>query len=416
MNTETEAPNAATEGQGSGSRAKRKRTLRKPSRGVFERPKGSGDWWICYIHHGRKYREKIGPNRTLAEETYWKRRNAIREGRFVRHAWNPTWKERVKDYAARHRKLVRDPETINRYERDLSQAPELCNEKMRSLSREHFENYRARRRSEGSPGARRKRRGASIATVNKELSFARAVFYDFLAALEARGEAPIAHPLATRGRSDRPSMFIREPQRPARWLSKAEEARLRTALGPTAWPVVAIALHTGLDRGAICGLQWSAVDLTRRVIHGERRKGRRGDAIPVTVPVNATLLAVLQALPSRLTSEWVFPGEDTSSPLDGRAYDRLTFRPALRRAKIPNFRFKDLRHTFATRLRMDGRADITSIATLLGHTSTRMSERYAHADNAHLHALVSALDGAQDSAPSDTKTDTGTDSAANAAS
>jgi hypothetical protein len=56
------------------------------------------------------------------------------------------------------------------------------------------------------------------------------------------------------------------------------------------------------------------VDLTRRVIHGERRKGRRGDAIPVTLPINATLLAVLQALPSRLTSEWVFPGDNTSCP------------------------------------------------------------------------------------------------------
>jgi hypothetical protein len=72
---------------------------------------------------------------------------------------------------------------------------------------------------------------------------------------------------------------------------------------------------------------------------------------------------------------------------------------------------KDLRHTFATRLRMQGRADISSIATLLGHTSTRMSERYAPADNAHLHALVGALDGAKIAVPSDTKKDTRTESA-----
>jgi integrase len=94
----------------------------------------------------------------------------------------------------------------------------------------------------------------------------------------------------------------------------------------------------------------------------------------------------------------------------------VVFRPALRRAKIRDFRFKDLRHTFATRLRMQGRADISSIATLLGHTSTRMSERYAHADNAHLHALVGALDGTDIGAPSDTKSDTGPESSASAAS
>jgi integrase len=166
----------------------------------------------------------------------------------------------------------------------------------------------------------------------------------------------------------------------------------------------------------VCALPWRAVDLTQRVIHAERRKGRRGNAIAVTVPINGTLLAVLQALPSRLTSPWVFPNLDATEPLDGREYDRLVFRPALRRAKIRDFRFKDLRHTFATRLRMQGRADISSIATLLGHTSTRMSERYAHADNAHLHTLVGALDGPEIGVPSDTKSDTSAESDASAAS
>ena len=117
----------------------------------------------------------------------------------------------------------------------------------------------------------------------------------------------------------------------------------------------------------------------------------------------------------RLTSPWVFPSADASLPLDGREYDRLVFRPALRHAKIRDFRFKDLRHTFATRLRMQGRADISSIATPLGHTSTRMSERYAHADNAHLHALVGALDGTKIGAPSDTKSDDTTDDATSVA-
>ena len=31
-------------------------------RGVFERPKGSGVWWVCYFdQHGRRHREKVGP-------------------------------------------------------------------------------------------------------------------------------------------------------------------------------------------------------------------------------------------------------------------------------------------------------------------------------------------------------------------
>ena len=149
--------------------------------------------------------------------------------------------------------------------------------------------------------------------------------------------------------TDRPSLFTREPQRPPRWLPEAEEVRLHAALSPEAWPVVALALNTGLDRGTVCGLARNAVDLTRRVIHAERRKGRRGDAISVTVPINATLLAVLRALPSRLTSPWVFPSADATKPLDGREYDRLVFRPARRHAKIRDLLTRDRARTHALR-------------------------------------------------------------------
>jgi hypothetical protein len=46
-------------------------------------------------------------------------------------------------------------------------------------------------------------------------------------------------------------------------------------------------------------------------------------------------------------------------------------------AGIKDFTFHDLRHTFATQQRFLGR-DITVIKELLGHRSTKMTERYAH--------------------------------------
>ena len=77
------------------------------------------------------------------------------------------------------------------------------------------------------------------------------------------------------------------------------------------------------------------------------------------------LAAVLRALPSRLKSPWVFPNASGTNRALGKLFVRRVFGPALRRAKIVDFRWKDLRHTFASRLRQRG-VDIQDIRDLLG--------------------------------------------------
>lgn len=134
-------------------------------------------------------------------------------------------------------------------------------------------------------------------------------------------------------------------------------------------------------------------------------KGRRRSATLVRVPINDELLAVLWDLPSRRTSPWVFPNATGTGPVNGRAFDRLVFRPALQRAGIRDLRWKDLRHSFATRLRMRD-TDLKSIGELLGHTTTRMTERYAHAAPGHLHAIVQRISRPA-SSPTGTRTGTG---------
>ena len=138
-----------------------------------------------------------------------------------------------------------------------------------------------------------------------------------------------------------------------------------------------------------------------RTIHTVRRKGRRKGATPVNVRINDELLAILQALPSRCASEWVFPAASGTAPIDGRDFDRLVFRPALAKADVRGFRWKDLRHTFATRLRMHS-VDLKSIGELMGHTTTRMTERYAHVAPDHLLETVQRISRT----PTDTTTDT----------
>jgi len=362
-------------------------------RGIFERPKGSGIWYVRYKdEHGRLHKEKVGP-KGLAQKVYRKRKTEIAERRFFPEAlkpWDPPFAERIDDYVARRRSTLRDPSGVERYARYWKEAPETKGKTMRQITAEDFERYRERRRQSAALGARRARGGASGSTVNKELSFARSVFNDFIAALEARGLPAIPNP--ARNRRER-RLFSDEAPGRTRWLGQQgddEEAKLRAELSPADWSKVLVAMHTGLDRGVQFGLRWSQVDFQTRTINAERRKGRREGAVPVVVPINDTLLAVLRALPSRLTSDWVFPNAAGTGPLDGREFDRLVFRPALKRSGLRDFRWKDLRHTFATRLRMTG-SDTGTIRDLLGHTSDRMTKRYAHAVPGLLHAAVQRL-------------------------
>jgi integrase len=71
----------------------------------------------------------------------------------------------------------------------------------------------------------------------------------------------------------------------------------------------------------------------------------------------------------------------------------LAFLRACRAVNIPDFRFRDLRHTAASWMRMKG-ADIHTVALILGHKDLRMAARYQHLSPAFLSDAVKLLDGA----------------------
>jgi len=69
------------------------------------------------------------------------------------------------------------------------------------------------------------------------------------------------------------------------------------------------------------------------------------------------------------------------------------FEGAVKRADIPNFRFHDLRHTFASYLAMNG-ATLAEIAEVLGHKTLVMVKRYAHLTEAHTRSVVERMNRA----------------------
>jgi integrase len=150
-----------------------------------------------------------------------------------------------------------------------------------------------------------------------------------------------------------------------------------------------LAAHTGLRRGSLFNLRWDQIDFDNRVIRIPRTKNGR----PLSLPLNATAWKTLKALEESKTPEspYVFPHK--SGPNAGEPVQEIKngFHAALELAKIEDFTWHDLRHTFASWLMMRG-ASLRSVAELLGHQSLKMTMRYAHLSPAFLSAEVSLLD------------------------
>lgn len=149
-------------------------------------------------------------------------------------------------------------------------------------------------------------------------------------------------------------------------------------------PMVVIALNTGLRRGELWNLAWGDVDLKRSMltVRGEGAKSGQTRHIPL----NDAAVVALQT----------HKGDPTplpSLPVFGRHEVKTSFAGVLKAAKIENFRWHDLRHTFASRLVSAG-VPLNTVRELMGHASLDMTLIYAHLAPDNLRAAVDLLGGA----------------------
>lgn len=173
-----------------------------------------------------------------------------------------------------------------------------------------------------------------------------------------------------------------EAQERVRELTAAEQDALFTQLRADMLPLVKLALLTGQRLAELCGLKWSDVDLDAGLVLF-RVKGGKTRRLPVSRELRAFLSALPRAdqLPDR---HYVLTYE--SQRHKDRRRIRFTpsggglmadFRAALAKAGIDDFRFHDLRHTFASRmLRQTG--NLKLVSRLLGHSTIETTTRYAH--------------------------------------
>ena len=153
-----------------------------------------------------------------------------------------------------------------------------------------------------------------------------------------------------------------------RFLSSEEEMQLRKVIREKfseREPELDLALHTGLRLGEQYTAQWKDVDFERRVFTVPLDKGGKTSH----VPLNAAALRALLDLHRLHGQHELICG--------GRCSPRSWFEAALEEAKIKDFTWHCLRHTFASRPTMTG-ADLRTVAELLRDKTLAMVMRYSH--------------------------------------
>ena len=205
--------------------------------------------------------------------------------------------------------------------------------------------------------------GVSNATVNRILEVLRAILRKCVNDWEWLDRAPKIR-------------MLKEPTRRIRFLSQDEAQRLLAALPAHLADMAAFTLATGLRRANVTGLLWSQVDVVRRLawIHPDQAKARRA----IAVPLNAQALGLIsKQVGKHRTHVFSFRGK----PI--RQVSTKAWYHALERAGIQDFRWHDLRHTWASWHVQMG-TPLFALQELGGWESSEMVRRYAHFSAAHL--------------------------------
>lgn len=164
--------------------------------------------------------------------------------------------------------------------------------------------------------------------------------------------------------------LYREPKRRVRWLTPAEVERLLQELPAHQRDLTMFALSVGLRQANVLKLEWSQVDLVRKVawVHPDQAKARKAIHVPLNSVAMEVLTRQIGKHPERV---FAFRGK----PL--KSVNTRSWRHALQRAGIENFRWHDLRHTWASWLAQEG-VPMNVLQELGGWESESMVRRYAH--------------------------------------
>jgi integrase len=204
---------------------------------------------------------------------------------------------------------------------------------------------------------------------------------------------PLAGAIKSKGRVRLAEIALQPIERRVRYLTPDEETRLRETLRSRdgrardyLLPAVITSMLTGLRRGEQFKLTWGDVDFGSKQLTVRASTAKAGKTRHVAMCPEAVEILKAWKPDGADNKDFVFITPKGQPIID----PKKAFNALVRAAGISGFTWHDLRHTFASKLAMQG-VDLLTIKELLGHSSVRMTEVYAHLQPHRHHEAVARL-------------------------
>jgi site-specific recombinase XerD len=323
-------------------------------------------WYLDYQVEGRRVRKRIGKSKRLAELAL-----ADIEVKLERKETGFAVKDRnLADFIAEYLNFAKGNKALQSYQRDEMSLRHLTGflqvDRLGAVTPSLLEAYKADRLGKGTKPS----------TLNRELNTIKAMFN------KAMAWGALAKNPAVSVRK------LKETHKKIRYLSRDEVALLLKAASERMRPVIETFLHTGFRRDELIHLTWADVDFKNKVVSVQAKDGwHPKDYETRHIPLTARLAEVLRGVP-KADEECVFRnGGGKALDADVLSHE---FRRLVRSCALKNASIHTLRHTFASHLVMNS-VDLYTVQKLLGHSSIKTTEIYAHLAPDYLRAAMDKL-------------------------
>lgn len=323
-------------------------------------------WWFRISVRGKLIRESTGTeDKKLAKRVYDKVKGQIAEGKWFQKLPERSFQEMMEKFLDEHASKKASYSTFMGHVGNMTAFFGNCS--LFQITPRLINEYKNKRHSNG----------VKPATINRELATLKKAFNLAVKEWEWIESNPVS----------RVSMEPEDNKRD-RWLTLDEEERLLETCPHWLREIVIFASNTGMRLSEILELSWEAVDFFRKTVTVIRSKNKERR----TIPLNSAAIELLKSKAKvRLIKTNLVFYSPRAHRLLGKRNVSWVFHTAARKAGISDFRFHDLRHTFATRLIQAG-VDLYKVQRLLGHKSPSMTQRYAHHWPESLRHAVEVLD------------------------